>query len=228
MQKLAIVVTGFPGAGSTSLCENLITKFGLPRHYYAGRVVRWLTVLCEARGRESVLDMTPEEIMWAMESGREATQQNIARAYRNFPPELDRLVDLVQQSLLEKKTFGVHEGRMAPHLVYRLRQEGKALDKKFITILCTVDPTIGAKRHQRKEENKGKSVAKIMKENSDRVSDEEARYKTLYGIQKHLSPEHFDIVVDTTPFSKDETCVEVLKQIENIHPGLLASYLPRD
>lgn len=228
MQRIGIAVTGYPGSGSTSLCENLTSKFGWPPHYYAGGVIRWLTDKIETVGVERVLQMTPQEISAAFESSKIVRQPNIASAYRDFPQDLDRLVDEVQESLLLTKSVGVHEGRMAPHLVDKIRRSGHAHDKVFLKICCTVNSWEGARRQLNREENKGKTRETTFRETEERLRWERERYKTLYGIEDHLEKRFFEVVIDTTRLSKEEVCLAALRGIEDVHPGILAPHLKEE
>lgn len=226
MRRVGIVITGYPGSGSTSLCQNLASEFGQPRHYYAGGAIRWLTRLIEDEGESAVLErISIKDIRRAIETGDIPLQPNISQAYRDFPPELDKRLDEAQEELLWEKDFGVHEGRIAPYLVRRLRREERALDKVFFKILCTVEERVGAKRQGHRQENQGKSVEQIVQETRDRLRWERERYRRLYGIEDHLDLPHFDLIVNTTLLSEAETCLAALTGIEERHPGLLAPHL---
>lgn len=225
MKRVGIVVTGFGGSGSTTLCKKLATEaFGLPRHYYAGGIIRWLVGLIEKQGVETVRAMNNLELLEAFETGEISFQPNIAAAYRDFPPDLDQRVDQIQELLLEQKDFGVHEGRIAPHAAKKLQREGRAADKLFIKILCEVDPWIGAERQLERPENKGKSADQVFAETRERLRWERERYLALYGIENHLAREHFNIVINTTVFSPEKVFMESLRLMEDLYPGVLAPY----
>lgn len=223
MQRIGITVTGFPGSGSTTLGNSITEKLGWPRPFYSGGVIRWLIGEMERRGREAILKMSPVEIMDVMERGKIALQPELSKKYREFPKELDRTVDAVQKELLAEKEFGVHEGRVAWFFAKTLHREGRASDKKFINILCTVRPEIGARRLLLRPEykNTAKTVAEIMVESAGRIDVEQKRYQELYSIEDHLHHSNFDIVIDTTNLTQDEACSFALQELKRLHPPLL-------
>lgn len=203
MQRLAIIVTGFPGSGSTTLGKNIAKHLGWPPPYYSGGIVRWLTSEIEKFGKDAVLKMSTADIVAAMEEGKIVAQPNLTESYKNFPKELDLLVDGVQARFLEKKEYGVHEGRITWFLAQRLKCENKALDKIFVSICCVVDPIIGAKRLSGREEHRGKPWHEIYDDAKRRVKIERQRYKELYRIENHLDPKNFDVIVDTSHFDEE-------------------------
>lgn len=225
MPRLGIALTGFPGSGSTTLGKNIARALNLPPPYYAGGVVRWLCGEIAVRGIGAVINASPDEILQAIECGKISERKDIAIEYSEFPEELDRLVDEVQYKLLEEKEAGVHEGRITPHLAHRLKQEGRAGDKIFIKICCTVDPREGAKRQRKRKENHGKDIALIIEETIRRLCVEQERYRLLYNIKDPLHERHFDIVINTTALSEEETTLQALRKIEELHPGLLAHFV---
>lgn len=218
MQRLAIIITGFPGSGSTTLGKNIAKRLGWPPPYYSGGVVRWLTAEIEKSGKDAVLKMTTADIVAAMEDGKIVAQPKLTESYKNFPKELDLLVDKVQAKLLEKKEYGVHEGRIAWFLAQRLKYENKALDKIFISICCTVDPIIGARRLSRREEHKDKLWYEIYDDTQRRIQLERQRYQELYHIENHLDPKNFDIVIDTSRFDEEGAYKFALYKTELICP----------
>lgn len=187
--------------------------------------MRWLCGEIAIRGVGAVINASPEEILQAIECGKISERKDITIEYSEFPEELDRLVDEVQYKLLEEKEAGVHEGRITPHLAHRLKQERRASDKVFIRICCTVDLHEGAKRQRNRKENHGKDTALIIEETIRRLRVERERYRRLYNIKDHLHEKHFDIVIDTTALSKEETTLQALRKIEELYPGLLAHFV---
>lgn len=228
MQRIGITVTGFPGSGSTTLGKNLASTLQWPPPYYSGGVVRWLTGEIERRGIDAVRQVSAAEVYAAMDSGKISLQPNIANAYKEFPTELDILVDQVQKQFLEEKQVGIHEGRVAAHLAAALDHEGRLPEKIFIKILCEVAPEIGAGRLQNREENMRRSVVQLMHETELRLLWERERYWSLYKISDHLSREHFDVIIDTSHYSPEEVLMEALRGVEHLHPGLLAHHLPQE
>lgn len=227
IKPVALVITGYPGSGSTSLGINLAKRLLWPSPYYAGGVVRLLTKLIENYGSlEVVGQMTPRSIADQFECGTSVLQPEISKLYKNFPQELDRLVDAVQEELLVTKEVGVHEGRVAPHLVDKIKRAGRAPEKVFIKILCGVSSLVGAERLLRRPENFGKSLTQIAIETSDRIKVERLRYKTLYGIEDHLNEKYFDIVFTTDESTETETWILVLDAIKSLYPCFV-DYIPK-
>lgn len=222
MQRIGITITGFPGSGSTTLGNSIAEKLGWPRPFYSGGVVRWLIGEIERRGREALLKMSSVEILDAMERGKIELQPELFKKYHVFPKEFDQMVDAVQKELLAEKQVGVHEGRTAWFFAKTLHSEGRAPDKRFINILCTVQPEIGALRLLMRPEykNTAKTAAEIVMESAGRVKIERERYKELYDIEDHLNHSHFDIVIDTTNLTQDEACSFALQELKRLYPIL--------
>lgn len=230
MQRIAIAVTGYPGSGSTTFGKNIAKVLGFPPPFYAGSVVRCLAEKIEENGRNTVLAMPKKElramVAEMMRSGRVPLRPNIAEEYARFPQELDRLIEEIQFDLLKEEAIGVHEGRMAAHLVRQLKTAGEAPDKLFIRICCVAEEEERMKRLKSRDEYGGKSIEEVRQESNARLATERVRYKELYGIDDHLAAEHFDFVVDTTHFSREENLARALAEIERLHPGLLAQFIP--
>jgi cytidylate kinase len=221
VSKFGIIVTGYPGSGSTSLGKNLARILRWEPLYYSGGLVRRLTLEIEERGLEETLKLSVAQAKQMVKSGEIPLQPNISSAYRDFPDELDLLVDNVQLELLETEEVGVHEGRVAPHLVAKILREGKVPDKIFIKICCVVESFIGALRQQKREENKNKAISQILQETEKRLKWERDRYLKLYGIQDYFHPDHFDIIIDTSRLMEEETLKYALREIDKFHPGFL-------
>src|SRR3989344_18135 len=99
MQKRGIIVTGYPGSGSTSLGKNLVRVLDWGTLYYSGGLVRCLIREIEEHGLEETLKLSVEKTKQIVKSGEVPLQPNISAAYRDFPAELDRLVDDVQMEI---------------------------------------------------------------------------------------------------------------------------------
>lgn len=230
MQRIAIAVTGFPGSGSTSFGKNIAKALGFPPPFYAGGVVRCLAEKIEGMGRDALLALPKDElkstVMEMMRSGRVPPRPNIGEEYVRFPHELDLLIEEIQLDLLRDEVVGVHEGRMAAHVVRQLKTAGEAPDKLFIRICCIAEEEERIRRLKNRDEYQEKPFEVVRQESAERLATERERYRKLYGVADHLAPEHFDIVVDTTHFSQEENLGRVLREIESLHPGLLAQFIP--
>lgn len=226
MARIGILVTGYPGSGSTTLGKNIARELGWPLPYYSGGIVRWLAEKIEKQGRETFLSKTDEEIVLeisiALKSGEIPNRPSIAEEYKTFPPRLDLLVDSIQEKLIEDLDRGVHEGRLAWFFAKKLREEGRAADKLLISICCVVDPLVGAERQGKRPENSGKTIRQIFQETEERLSHERKRYFELYGITGHLARTNFDIVIDTTDLLQEGACALAFHEIDGRHPRLFS------
>ena len=224
MARVGILVTGYPGSGSTTLGKNIARELGWPLPYYSGGVVRWLAEKIEKLGRKNFLAKTDEQItqdiVAALKSGEIPNRPSIAEEYRTFPPRLDLLVDSIQEKLIEELDCGVHEGRLAWFFAKKIRKEERASDKIFISICCVVDPVVGAERQCKRPENARKTIPLVLQETSERLSHEQRRYFELYGIIDHLALTNFDIVIDTTDLLPKEVCARAFHELDHRYPGL--------
>lgn len=224
MPRTGITLTGLAGSGSTTLGRNVAKAFKWPKPYYAGGVVRWLAERMEKEGRDLFLAKSDDEIIReitdALKSGEVPERPSIADDYRTFPPRLDRLVDEIQLKLLEELDCGVHEGRVAWFFSKKLHRDGRALDKTFLHVFCTVDPGVGAERQLRRPENRGKNAEQVRRETQARLHWERERYRDLYGIENHLDPANFDIIIDTTILTEEAALMRAIEEIVSRLPNL--------
>lgn len=122
-------------------------------------------------------------------------------------PELEKSLDAVQAEIMNIKDNVIVEGRVAPFQKTPFRA---------INILLTVEPATGARRELIRPENKGRSVTEMVKATEERVASEGARYRSLYGIEDHLNARYFNIVIDTTKLSPDETFEKVMARLKEL------------
>ena len=83
-----------------------------------------------------------------------------------------------------------------------------------IKIFLVVNPLEGAKRilkANRKEEEKTKNLKKQVKLNKKKCKSDIKRYSSIYKIKNCYDPKNFDIVIDTTKRTPEET-FEIVKQ----------------
>ncbi|GEM_PF-3837231 len=230
MQRVGFSISGLPGSGSTTTGKDLAKVFGLPPPFYSGGVARCLAEKRERMGEKALVAMQKgflkAVIVDMMRTGEVPPRPNIAADYATFPREFDLLIDEVQQELLEHESTKVHEGRMVPHLVKRLQDEGRAADKLFIKIFCIAEAEERIRRLQTREEYRGMTLDYVRQETEKRLAIERRRYQELYSVEDHIHLGHFDIIHDTTLFSPEEGLVELLRKVENLHPGLLAQFIP--
>lgn len=216
-KRVAIVINGTPGSGSTTLAKNIAWSFGWPAPYYSGGVIRWLSIYWETHGGD-VTKLNPKDILRVMEDGSVPDAPRIHELYNTFPEELDRMVDEIQEDLLRTKSFGVHEGRLAPYLSVKIEKEGGAPDKTFIRIATVVESREGARRQLLRSENKGKTEDALVAETALRLAEEKKRYQALYGVEDYMSPEYFDGIIDTTEIPAEETLAAAISVIRAKFP----------
>lgn len=236
MRRVAFVFSGLPGSGSTTGGKNLARLLDLGEPYYSGGAARCLAQKREEIGEEILCQMYRDEnggrekleamIAGMMVAGEIPARPLLDQEYATFPPEFDFVLDGVQRRLLEEEQAAVHEGRMAPHLVKQIKDLGRAADKVFIRIFFVADEEERVRRLNGRDEFKDQAPEFIRERTAKRLATERARYRELYGIENHVASEHFDIILDTTHFSKEETLQELLRRIEGLHPGLLAQFIP--
>lgn len=225
MQRMAITITGPGGSGSTTQGRILARELDWP-FYYTGNAVRWLMKEAEKEGSwQAILKRAEialiEDIVRIMEEENVDLRLNVAIQYESFPLELDRIVDTAQTYLLERKDFGVHEGRVVWYLAKKLHANETALDKKFVHILYDVDRYVGAARQLERPANSGKNLREVLGDTKIRAEIERARYRRLYGIEVYdpegqFNREPFDVVIETTLCSKEATARITLEELRRI------------
>jgi len=95
---------------------------------------------------------------------------------------------------------------------FHLMRDGE-MAYAILNILLTVAPEIGAQRSGEKKENVGKTIDEMAAADAAREKMERGRYKMLYGIENHLAPEHYDIVLDTSSLAEDEVFQKIFAEI---------------
>ena len=77
---------------------------------------------------------------------------------------------------------------------------------KTVNILLKVRPEEGAKRLQKRPENKNKTIEEIMLMVKERTAMERKRYYELYDLENHLDENDpiFKLVIDTTYMTEAE------------------------
>lgn len=110
-------------------------------------------------------------------------------------PATENEVDKRQEALMASKDGLIMEGRVAPFLACPFPTKN---------ILLTVSIEEGARRNLGRPENEGRSLDDMKDQTAKRLAAEETHYRALRGIESHLDPKHFDIVVDTTDITPDE------------------------
>ena len=113
-------------------------------------------------------------------------------------PAIERETDRHQTTMTHEHDNLIVQGRIAWYFA-------KGSPFKVLNILLIVDPATGAERLGKKEENAGKAISEVLSITADRERIERERYSSLYGIENHLDPGHYDLVIDTTQLTEKET-----------------------
>lgn len=119
-------------------------------------------------------------------------------------PELERSIDNRQAELMNEQDDLVVEGRVAPF---------QDCPWTKVNILVTVSPAEGARRQLQRPENANMTLDEMLKLSERRLQTERERYRRLYGIQNHLDPKFFDIVIDTTVLTPAEALNTVVRNL---------------
>lgn len=118
-------------------------------------------------------------------------------------PELERSVDERQAKLMREKDNQVVQGRVAFHFA-------KQSPFRVVNVFLGVCPEVGAERMKSRPAYGGKTLEEIAAITARRVGLERERYRALYGIENHLDPKHYDLVLDTSSLTENEAYMGVL------------------
>ncbi len=122
-------------------------------------------------------------------------------------PALEQAVDQRQATMMRKRDNLIVQGRIAWYFA-------KGSPFKVFNIFLTVSPEMGARRSGEQKENIGRSTDEMASATAEREKMECERYKMLYGIENHLDPAHYDLVLNTTALSEQEVFEKVLAAIK--------------
>lgn len=181
---MIITIAGQPGAGKTTVGQMVADHFGIP--FYDMGTVR--------RKAAAKRGMTIEEY----------------NEYAKTHPETDREVDEFQTNLGKTEKNFVIQGRTSFHFI-----------PDSIKIFLSVNPHKGAQRiwqdiQTKKRTNETASDATledIIAKNTARQIGDSARYKAYYGIEDAQNPSNFDVIIDTTLQTPEDTVADILTVI---------------
>jgi predicted cytidylate kinase len=122
-------------------------------------------------------------------------------------PRLEKKIDEGATRIMKEKDNLVVQGRIAWHLA-------ESSPFNVVNIGLFVSPEVGAKRLAWRSENANRTPEEIITAARKRERTERIRYQALYKIENHLDPEHYDIVINTTKQTEDETLATVLKEVK--------------
>ena len=191
MPKLIITISGDPGSGKTTIAKFLATKLKAKR-IYVGEIRRKL----------------------ARDKGLTLAELN---KYAENHPETDVNIDkktAKQARQLAKKNIVIVEGRTQFHFL-----------PESIKLYIKVSLAEGAKRIwqqykqakaiQRKKEGKYQSLNDVIKSIKNRIKSDKKRYQKYYGLD-HTQKKHYDLIIDTTNLTKEQSKNQTYKAIKNL------------
>lgn len=121
-------------------------------------------------------------------------------------PEIDKQIDQMPVQLADKDNIVV-DSRMAWHFI-----EGKHIFLKVDLDEAAKRIFKDAKEGKRKDEPEYKTAEQVKQEIQQRMKNEQERYEKLYGVN-HLDESNYDIVIDTTGKTVEQTLQEALAKI---------------
>jgi cytidylate kinase len=120
---------------------------------------------------------------------------------------LERKIDERQSDMMKEKQNLVIQGRVTWYLA-------KQNAVPAINILLMVDPRVGAERKMKQGIYAGKNIEEVIILQQKREQDERDHYRSLYGIEDHLDPKHYDIILDTSPLDENEVFEKIFTEVK--------------
>lgn len=182
---MIITLSGMPGSGKSTVRTLLAKRLGL-REYSVG----------DMRGK------------MALERGMTIDEFNLLGQTQDFT---DKEADAYQTKLGETEDDFVIDGRMSWHFI-----------PKSVKVFLDVDGTEAARRiYEAKRRNPSgrtdeplyASITDAEAALAERVASDSARYKKWYNAD-FLDRSHYDLVIDTTHKTPEETLNAILTHIE--------------
>ncbi len=125
---------------------------------------------------------------------------------KQIPEEIDRKVEKDFQDQMQTKTNTIFESRLAGWLAKDMPDAFK--------ILCVADFDTAMKRMAGREKI---SVDEAREKGAERSKALAEKFDILYGAKDYLDPKYYNLVVDTTSRSPDETLEYVLEHLTKPH-----------
>lgn len=180
---MIITISGKSGAGKSTAVKALAKKLHFPR-YGIGDMRR---LAAEEKG------MTLEKF----------------NAMGEDDPRTDKIVDDYQKKLGETEDNIIVDGRLSWYFI-----------PKSFKIFLTVSSEEGARRvyeaclhgQRASESDEFSSEQFVLESNQRRMESDQKRYQQYYGVDPYL-PEHYDLVIDTTNLSPEETFANLIEAI---------------
>lgn len=181
---MIITLGGLPGSGKTTKARMLSERLGM----------KWYS-MGDLRGK------------MAAERGITIDQLNELGLEHDFT---DKEVDDFQRRLGENEDNFVADGRMSWHFI-----------PNALKIFLTIDQTEAARRVFADQQNAGArsdeatytSVEEAAEALKNRTANDRARYLKHYGVD-YLDPKNYDVVIDTTQMTAEESYQEILKLVK--------------
>jgi CMP/dCMP kinase len=139
---------------------------------------------------------------------------------------IKRNISLIELSRLAEKDRSIDEELDRRQIELGKNEDDFIIDSRLgfhfiphsIKIFLDVTPEEGANRifcTERKDEKENTSLKNTVACIKKRVSSEQKRYKAYYNID-HLDTKHYDIIINTTHLSPEETISQLLDKIRKL------------
>jgi cytidylate kinase len=189
---MIISISGTAGSGKSTVAKRLAKALGWP--YYGMGKLRREAALKKGLTLEEYNKLGEED------------------------PTTDKDADLYQEELGKTQDNFIVEGRTSYYFI-----------PQSFKVFITVDERTGAERvwselQKENERNEGKNlitIEDVLRSHEQRKESDMLRYKKYYGIENAYNPANFDLVIDTTNLSPDQTFARVsgaLKQLDKSLP----------
>lgn len=180
MKREIITIGGNNGSGKSSTAKAVATALGYA-HYSGGDFMRTLA---------------QERNLSLAELSRLAEED----------PSIDTLIDERQRAFMQTHDQFVIDSRL-----------GFFWAPDSFKVFLKIDPEIAARRILKDRKSNAlrgatesaTTIEEMTRRSIERLESERLRYKTLYGIEDHTDPAHYDLVIDT---GKQENMLDEVTQ----------------
>jgi len=183
---MIITISGNPGSGKSTIAKALAEELGYKR-YYMGGIYREL-----ARKR----NMKIEEILKLAETDK----------------SIDKEVDNYQINLRNEDNIIV-EGRISFHLIPNSLKVFIIVDEEEAAIRIFKDLQDKSKNNERNQDEVS-SLKEMLQKNKERMKGEVRRYRKYYGIENTYDKNNYDLIIDTTGLSIEQSIEMSINKIK--------------